>query len=554
MQPNAEGFYPVKNGGTLVFATEQEPTSFNLNTTKGPSPTAQMIMDRVWPQVFLEGPQLRPTLDTELVQSAELVSTSPQTVVYKINPRAVWSDGVPISADDFVYNWQAQSGTGTDIDGKPFDAVDTSGYRNIQSVTGSDGGKTVTVVFKQPYGDWERLFSNLVPAHIAERVGWNSGFDTFQPSTVISGGPFVVSSYAPGHQLVLSRNPRYWGQPAHLEHIVFDFFPNPGQDPALLEGHHVDLVYPNPEADLVDQIRQTPHVTSQLGLSLRLEHLDFNERNPLLADLKVRQAIAMAIDRDQVVSATVGQFAPAVKPLGNHLFANTQPEYQDNSSTYSHADVASARRLLESDGFILGPDGYMEKDGKPLELRITTTSEDPLRLAAEQVIVDQMQLLGVKLDVSNVPSPVLFGMDLPTGNYDLALFSWTVSSFASSTVQMYGTPDPQTGAGRSNWTGFSDPTVDSLYQQAEAELNDSKATTLYNQIDQELWDRMVSLPLYQDPTFTAYSDQYTNIADNPASSGPFWDAEQWGLKLIPPRGGTTAVQRASAARGGGHRR
>jgi peptide/nickel transport system substrate-binding protein len=531
LQPNAEGLYPVRAGGTLVFASQEDPASFNLNTTKGATSAGQMIMERVWPQVFVEGPQLRPTLDTNLVESAELVSTSPQTIVYTINPKAVWSDGVPITAEDFIYNWQAQSGTGVDVDGKPYDVADTSGYRNIQSVTGSNGGRTVTVVFKEPYGDWERLFSNLLPAHIAARVGWNTGFDTFQPSVVISGGPFMVTSYSPGHELVLSRNPHYWARPAHLDRIIFRMTPDPGRDPALLDGRHVDLVYPAAEADLIDQIRHVPHVTTEVGHGLQLENLDFNEHNLFLADVKVRQAIALAIDRDQVVSGTVGQFAPSTKPLGNHLFANTQPQYQDNSTTYAHADVVSARRLLESDGYTTGLDGYLQKDGKPLELRITTTSEDPLRLAAEQIIVDQLQVLGVKLDVVNLPTAVLYGSALPQGNYDLAIFSSTVGPFASSTVEMYGGVDPQTGSGRLNWTGYSDPAVDALYQQAAVELNDAKATTIYNQIDAELWSRMVSLPLYQDPTFLAYSSRFTNISDNPSSSGPFWDAENWGLKL-----------------------
>ena len=108
--------------------------------------------------------------------SASVVKTNPQTIVYQINPKAVWSDGVPISASDFIYNWQAQSGNPKfkDVGGKPFLPAATSGYSQIASVTGSDGGKTVTVVFSKPYGDWQSLFSQatpLLPAHIAQKDG-----------------------------------------------------------------------------------------------------------------------------------------------------------------------------------------------------------------------------------------------------------------------------------------------------------------------------------------------------------------------------------------------
>src|SRR5206468_3489742 len=78
----------------------------------------------------------------------------------------------------------------------------TAGYSQIQSVTSSDNGKTATVVFAKPFGDWQGLFVSMVPAHIAKKVGFNDGFQTFGPAVQVSGGPYMIQSYSKGENLV----------------------------------------------------------------------------------------------------------------------------------------------------------------------------------------------------------------------------------------------------------------------------------------------------------------------------------------------------------------
>ncbi len=517
------------NGGTLTFANYSDVVSFNVNTAEGATFTDQMVMDRVWPQTFLVNPQYNPVLDPSFVNSAELVNTNPQTIVYKIDPRAVWSDGVPITAADFIYNWRAQSGTGTDVNGVPYDVASTKGYSDIKSVTGSNNCKTVTVVFSQPFADWESLFDNLVPAHIAEKVGWNDGFDTFNPAVVISGGPFMVTSYSPGSELVLSRNPRYWGTPPRLDHIVFRLIPSPDQDPVALENGEVSLVYPPAQVNLVHQTKLIPGVEWDTGRALSYEHLDFNQASGLLSDETLRKAIALSIDRKELVKETVDQIEPSVRPDGNHIFVNNQLGYQDNASGYEHADVAQARRMLEGDGYTLGSAGYFTKYGRTLELRMTTTAGDPLRVHVEDVIRADLKSAGIKVDVANESPDALVG-DLAAGRYQLALYGSTLSPFPSYTAAMFQTPSEIGGTGKQNWTAFSDHSVDALFEQASQQLDPPRAEATYNQIDRILWSKMISLPLFQDPTFIAYSNQFANIGDNGSSVGPFWDAELWGLK------------------------
>ena len=187
------------SGGTATMALDENLAGFNINTSAASEFVLQEIMNMVWPQAFIVNAKLQPVLNSQLLESASVTSSNPQTVVYTLNPKAVWSDGTPITADDFIYNWQAQSGNPayTDVGGKPYDDASTAGYNQIASVVGSapsggaacapgsaadrnvglcPNGRTVTVTFRPSFADWRSLFTNIVPAHIARTVGWNTGF------------------------------------------------------------------------------------------------------------------------------------------------------------------------------------------------------------------------------------------------------------------------------------------------------------------------------------------------------------------------------------------
>jgi peptide/nickel transport system substrate-binding protein len=185
--PNTSSSSGVKSGGTLTYALDQDVAGFNvLNVTDNAFVLGQML-DQTWPSVFVIQPNLSLALNTNVVTSATVTNTNPQTVVYQINPKATWSDGTPISAQDFIYNWQAQSGNPAykDVGGKPFLPASTAGFSSIKSVTSSNNGKTATVVFAKPFGDWKSLYgagTPIIPAHTAQKVGFNTGFQTFGPA------------------------------------------------------------------------------------------------------------------------------------------------------------------------------------------------------------------------------------------------------------------------------------------------------------------------------------------------------------------------------------
>jgi peptide/nickel transport system substrate-binding protein len=514
----------IKEGGTLNYGADQEPTGFNNNTSSDNGTSVANIMINVLPQAFHLTPDFGVEMNSDLLDSAEQTSTDPQTVVYKIKQNASWSDGTPVSADDFIYLWKNLNGTIKDND-----VSATTGYDQVESVTGSDNGKTVTVVFKEPFADWQALFCSgnfILPAHYVSKQpgGWNTGLDK-NPQKIPSAGPFVVQNYTAGQSLTLTRNDKYFGQKAHLDSVVFRFLPESTTQPAALQNNEVDMIYPQPQLDMVQQVKALPDVSNEINLGPTFEHLDFNFKNQFLGDVAVRKAIATGLNIDEIVKRTVGQFSDKVKPLGNRIWMPFQEEYQDHFGQYGKGDVAGAQKLLADAGYTKGSDGIYAKGGKKITLRFSTTAGNKLRETQGELVQAQMKEVGIEIKIANLDSQKLFGDALPNGNFDIADFAWVGGPFANS-----GNRDIyRTGAG-SNYGNYSNPKLDQLYAQASGEFDKAKAADLLNQVDQIVTDDMATVPLYNKPTFLAIRDTFANVKDNATQDGPFWNSGTWAQK------------------------
>jgi peptide/nickel transport system substrate-binding protein len=510
----------VREGGTARVASTMEVTGFNPNTSKDEGPAVQDIAVSVYPSVFRIHPDFSVRLDQTFMAGAELTSQDPQTITYRIRPKARWSDGVPISADDFQYLWRHLNGTNRRID-----AATTTGYDRIERVTGSDDGKTVTVVFKQRFADWQSLFANLLPAHHVRRQpdGWNHGLDR-HPEQIPSGGPFEIAGFRPGETVTLRRNDRYWGPKAHLDQIVIRLVPDSDAQLDALRNHETDLIRPQPTTDLVNHVRRLSGVRSQARPTPSFEHLTFNLEHPILGDLAVRRAIATAIDTEQLVDRLLRPVDANARPLGNRIWLTGQPSYQDHAGGYGKGDAEAAKRLLEEAGWTLGADGVYAKDGRQLRLRGSTIAGDPRRKAEGVLLQAQLAKAGIRLELADAPFPVFFGKWVEKGNFDIADFAWIGNPYVLS-----GSQDIYRTDGGQNFGGFSDPKVDGLFQRAAGELDPARAADLGNEIDRRLWAQLPSIPLYPLPSFLAWRQDLLNVEPNTTTEGPFWNAGTWGF-------------------------
>jgi peptide/nickel transport system substrate-binding protein len=521
----------VQQGGTLTYSSDQKVGGFNNGTSADNKASLAYIVLNVYPQLFRTTPDFEVVPDENYVESAEQTKDDPQTVVVKLNKKAVWSDGTPISADDLIWNWQAQNGTNKDID-----AASTTGYEDIESVTGSDGGKTATIVFKKPFADWKALFGNLLPKHLMEATApgdvakqWNEGLANFP---TWSGGPFKISSYTKDQSLTLVPNDKWWGEKPKLDEIVVRFGIATPAIAQALQNKEIDVAYPQPQIDLVQQIKAIPGVKAEIAYGLSYEHLDFNFSNEHLKTKEVRQAIAYALDRDDLVNRTVKQFDERGKRLDNRIWLTGQPEYVAHGKEYAKQDTKKAEELLTKAGYAKGSDGIFAKDGKKLSLRIGTTGGNALREQTEQLIQAQLKAVGIDIKIENVEGSAVFD-EFDVGNFDIALFAWVGTPFSvSSNKSIFTCTEDDTGPcnGGSNFGAYNNPKMDELFGQAIATADAKESVKLSQQIDEILWDDMATIPLYAKPVFQPYRDTSGNIIINATTEGPLWNAAQIGVK------------------------
>jgi peptide/nickel transport system substrate-binding protein len=215
-------------------------------------------------------------------------------------------------------------------------------------------------------------------------------------------------------------------------------------------------------------VKALPDVTSELNIGLSFEHLDFNFKNPHLANANVRKAIATGLNIQELVDRTVKQFTDKAAPLGNRIWLPGQQYYQDHFGQYGKGDTAAATRLLEDAGYTRGADGIYAKDGSKLSLRISTTAGNQLRETQEQLIQAQMKQIGVDIKIANADNRKFFGEWLPAGNFDIANFGWVGNPFAiSSSQDIY-----RTGGG-GNYGAYASKKVDQLFAQAVRETDEA---------------------------------------------------------------------------------
>lgn len=522
----------LQDGGQVTFAIEKNIPNWLVVSAEGNTFETAEVVTRLLPYTFGSQPDLNPVLNTDFVTSAEVVNTNPQTIVYKINPQAKWSDGVPITADDFIYNAHIQDG----IHCPDCGSASTAGYDDIASIVGSDNGKTVTVTMKQPFTDWKVMWSSaggIYPAHLAAQhgdlntpQGLKASVDWFSTTVPTwSGGPFKIDNFQNNVSVTLVPNPAWWGEKPHLSRVIYRIITDANQEPTALQNNEVQVIYPQPQVDLVNQVRNIPNVSSYVGLGLQWEHFDFNLKTPALQNVALRKALFTAVDRQALINKTVGQFTNKVKPLNNHNFMPQQAGYKDTitSTGQGSGNIDAAKKILTDAGYKIVNNKLIDPSGAPVpDLRIRYTVGNQIRQNECELFRDAAAQLGVTVRID--PTDDL-GTTTTSGDYDVIVFAWVASPFVYS-----GAIQNWTTGSASNYGGYSNQQVDQLIRQANSETDPNKAADELNQADQIMSNDAYVLPLYQKPTFIASYDNLANVRNNSTLDGPVYNLQQWGIR------------------------
>lgn len=500
---NAQPVSKLKQGGTVVWGLDQYSTQWNYNQVDGPESSTANVINALMPQPFVSDAKANVTPDPDYVTSATQTSASPQTIEYKLNPKAKWSDGTAITEADFAAQWKALNGKT-----KAYQPASTTGYEQISSVSQGKAGKyDVVVKFAKPFVDWKSLFSPLYPAKYNNSPQlFNKGYLNAIP---VTAGPFGNPTFNKSAQTVtVTPNPNWWGTKPLLDKIVFKAEESTAANQAFVNGE-IDYDF-DVAVDPTDykQIKSASggHVTLAAGPDYR--QFTLNGTHGFMTDQKVRQAIAIGTDRKAIIGSDLKGIPWPAIPLNNHFFMNSQAGYQDNMGDLGTYDPNKAKQLLESDGFKLS-NNVMTKGGKSITLSFVIPSGIQSSKNEGELFQAMMQAIGIKVNIRTVNSNDFFDKYIFKGTFDVSPFSWLGTPFPiSSSVAIY--KSPKAGGGQ-NFSGLSNPHIDSLLSQAVSSTDPQQAVSLTQQADKLLYQEVHTLTLFQRPQMCGVKNGLANL-------------------------------------------
>jgi peptide/nickel transport system substrate-binding protein len=489
----------LRDGGDLRLALTEFPSNFNTLHIDGNSADVGGMLKATLPRAFVIGPDGSTTVDTDYFSSVELTGTNPQVVTYTINPKAMWSDGTPLSWEDIASQIHATSGAD-----KTFAIAGTNGSERVKSVTRGVDDRQAVVTFAKPYAEWRGMFAGngmLLPKSMTATP---EAFDKGQLSSPgPSAGPFIVSSLDRTRQrIVLTRNPKWWGERPRLDSITYLVLDDAARLPAL-QNKAID-------ASGIGSLDQLTIARRTKGISIRRaptptwNHFTFNgAKGSILADPALRHAVAEGIDRQSIAAVTQHGLSSNPAALNNHVYVEGQQGYEDNGGVVAY-NPEKAKQELDTLGWKLNGQ-FRERDGQHLVVRDLFYDAQTTRqfgLIAQHSLAQ----IGVKLELSAKAGSGFFTNYINVGAFDIAQFGWMGDAFPlSSLTQIYAS------AGESNFGKIGSAEIDAKIEQTLEELDPAKARALANEVDKLIWAEGFSLPLIQSPGNVAVNSSLANF-------------------------------------------
>jgi peptide/nickel transport system substrate-binding protein len=496
---NPQDVANLRQGGNLRLALNDFPPNFNSLHIDGNTGDVGSLMRSTMPRAFRIAADGSATVNTDYFTSIELTGTDPQVVTYTINPKAVWSDGTPITWEDIQSQINATSGKD-----KGFAIAATNGSDRVEKVERGSDDRQAVVTFAKPWSDWKGMFAGSTVLLPKTSTATPEAFNRAQlngPGP--SAGPFVISNLDRGaKRITLTRNSKWWGEKPLLDSITYLILDDAARIPALqnntIDGTGLATL------DEMEIARRTNGISIRRAPGLGWYHFTFNgSPGRILADPALRRAVAMGIDRNTIAAVTQRGLADNPAPLNNHIYVAGQEGYQDNSGVVAF-DPEKAKQVLDGLGWKMNGQ-FREKDGQQLVIRDVLFDSLGTRQYA-QIAQNNLAQIGVKLDLDIRPAAGFFTDYVTVGNFDIAQFSWSGDAFPlASLTQIY-----RTGA-ESNFGNISSPEIDAKIEETVGELDPTKARALANELDKMLFEEVFSLPLTQSTGNIAVRSNLANF-------------------------------------------
>ena len=435
------------------------------------------------------------------------VSADGTEVTYHLRTGVTWHDGEPFSADDVVFTYttiaeQASSGYAQWL-----------GDMKSCKAKGDD----VIVTFSKPQAFDPALAIPILPKHIWEGMS-NADVQKFANDTPVGTGPYTFGEWKHGQTVSVNRYESFWGTPPGPAAILWVLYQNEDVMAQSMKAGEVDIL-PEVPPTIYDGIGGVAGLTPVSLPGFSFHHIGMNvstasdsKGSPLLLQKELRQALACATDRNQLVQiALAGHGKPGAGLIPPAL---TDFQLQLTADQELNANPDKANQLLDGLGYTMNADGVREtSDGQPLEFRLIAIESTTVDVRAAQLFKDSVAKVGIKIDLTTMDENTLGNIVYSTTDWDLFVWGW--DSGVNDPDYLLGVP-LTSQIGGNNDIYYSNPQYDDLYAQQASELDLTKRVGLVDQAQQLFYDDSAYIVMWYQDKLQAYrSDLWTGFADTP---------------------------------------
>ncbi len=556
----------AQTGKAIAVAIGRDPRDLVLSSTSASHLLQNLVFDRLvglddhlqpFPQLVSQVP----TLENGLAQIVGAGGQRHLEVTLTLRQGVTWSDGEPFTADDVLYQVALLRNPAFGPDGsgvsKIADALRVDDYTVILRYLSADEAKwrdpkgyadqgTDPVVDPMYFYGLDPRQGLIFPHHVLRGI---LGEDPSRATNVAElarpdlawsmpgTGPYVVASRDPGASIVFTARGEELPQrrsPPRLASISFRVYGSVDDAIAALDSGDVQAI----ASDMLDGpdvnvINSLAGAEARAVLGGTWEQITLNLDNPILADRRVRQAIAFGLDRQVLVS---GVMQGQTQVLHSQMLPSSAL-YAEAVARYGY-DPQRADQLLREAGWVPGDDGIRVKAGKRMALNLWMTPAT-FRPFQAPLLQQQLQAIGLEVKVDFVPAQVFFAptpanpQSLAARAFDMAEFSWVAGADAGSDARFLdhsrSIPTKDSGYAGGNYAGFRNARNDVLLDQGLRSLSAEFRKMAYGEA-QEIWaNELPIIPLYVRPTVIGASRSLLNCRPSQSASGETWNVEEWDL-------------------------
>jgi len=471
---------------TFVMIIESSPT--NLDPRVGIDAQSERIDELIFDALLTRDEHL--SVQPGLAERWEI--PDPLTYVFHLRRGVTFHDGRPLTSRDV--KWTLDSLLAGRIR-----STKSAAYRSVDHIDAPDD---LTVVFHLKEPDATLLWnlsegaSGIVPYGSLDEIAQRP----------IGSGPFRFVSAEQDKEVILERNDSYWGPKAQVGRIRFTVVPDPTTRALELRKGSADAAINAFTSDTVVALEREPKLEIERAPGTVLSYLAFNLRDPALRDVRVRQAIAYAIDRDPLVEYIWRGFArPALSVLPPQSWA-----YDSNVAGYPH-DPEKARQMLESAG-------YPVRDGVRFHLTMKTSTEESTRLLAA-VLQQQLREVGIALDIRTFEFATFFA-DVTSGAFQVYSLRW-ISGNEDPDIFEYAFHSHRFPPHGANRGFYSNPRIDDMIDQARRQTDQAVRKRIYFEVQETLAQDEPYINLWYFDNVLVHARRVTNVKLNPSGNYDF---------------------------------